>query len=97
MEQVHRWVWESVMQWDKIGKRFKWELNTAGVYYFLHLPHDVSVDFVLYRRSRSDPTKLDSEPSPQNWLSCAPTLLTARSKVASWRSTGSETSIWSSR
>lgn len=86
------------MQWDKIGKTFKeWELMMAGVYFFLRLPHDVSVDLVLYRRSRSDPTKLDSEPSPPNWLNCVPTLLTARSKGASWKSTGSETSTWSSR
>lgn len=37
----------------------------------------IIVNFVRYRRSRSDPTKLDLKRSPQNWLSYAPILQTA--------------------
>ena len=80
-------------------KTFKKTVNERRQVFisFLLLPHDVCVDLVLRRRSGSDPMKLDSELSPPSWPSCAPTLLTARSKGESWRSTASETSIWSLR
>lgn len=97
-EQVHRW--ESIIQSEENVLKTVNERRQVLIYlfiYFLPHPHDVCVDLVLHRRSRSDPTKLDSELSPPSWPSCAPTLLTARSKGESWRSTASETSTWSLR
>lgn len=38
----------------------------------------MTVNIILHRRSRSDPTRLDSKLCPVSWLSCAPTLRTVR-------------------